>query len=282
LELSDDLSKLEILMSEARPLIQDIKKVLYPNIVTITEKQKFCTSGSLDGSRLAMANFSSAIFKRYPTQSITDRGGRPVLLIACDASGSLNSKQIKLLKILTMAWIGSTSKTEIQLISGIYHSGSVRQGMDTPLVQWIYHPTKTPALEPMDASRAIISLPDSGTGVQHDSLSISYMMEEAASIAKGRMIYLILLSDCQWNQSFKTEKNGTQEVDAMFTYLNQKYENRLHTTLIGLGVQEKQPVFEKINKVILISQQEIDSTTTVAQRISLYVANSIRERRLNK
>jgi hypothetical protein len=282
LELSDDLTKLERLMGEARPLIQDIRKVLYPNTVLITERQKLCTSGSLDGSRLAMANFSSAIFKRYPVRSMTDRGGRPVLLIACDASGSLNSKQIKLLKILTMAWIGSTSKTQIQLISGIYHSGAVRKGLDTPLVQWIYHPAKTPALDPRDASRAIISLPESGTGIQYDSLSISYMVEEAASIAKGRMIYLILLSDCQWNKSFKTEKTGEQEVAAMFTYFNEKYENKLHTTLIGLGVQEKQPVFDKINKVILISQQEIDSTATVAQRISLYVANSIRERRLSK
>jgi hypothetical protein len=154
--------------------------------------------------------------------------------------------------------------------------------LDTPLVQWIYHPAKTPALDPRDASRAIISLPESGTGIQYDSLSISYMVEEAASIAKGRMIYLILLSDCQWNKSFKTEKTGEQEVAAMFTYFNEKYENKLHTTLIGLGVQEKQPVFDKINKVILISQQEIDSTATVAQRISLYVANSIRERRLSK
>jgi len=281
LELSDDLDALEDLMKEAKPLIRDMRKVLYPNTINISEKQDMCTSGSLDELKLSVAGFSNAIFKRYPNKTIVDKGGRPVLLIACDASGSLNAKQIKLLKLLTSAWIGSTMKTEIQLISGIYHSGPVRQGLDSPMVQWIYHPKKTPAQHPGDAARAIISLPLSGTGTQHDSLSITYMVEEAASLAKNRMIYLVLLSDCMWNQSFKTQKNGQEEVAAMFEQLNKKYKNRLDTTLIGLGVNVRQPVFDIVDKVILISHQELDMPETIAKRINLYVANCLKERRNN-
>ena len=280
LELGDSLLAAE-LMNEAEPLIREMRKVLYPNTITIAEKQRLCTSGSLDGSRLACAGFSSAIFKRYPNKVITDRGGRPVLVLACDASGSLNAKQIKLLKLLSAAFLGSTVKSEIKLLAAIYHSGMVRQGLESALVQWLYHPKKTPALHMRDASRAIISLPASGTGAQHDTTSIAYLVEEAASLAKNNMIYLVLMTDCCWNQSFRTSKNGQEEVEALFEHFNKKYKDRLDTTLIALGVTSKQPLFDKIKKVIIISPEELDMPALIAKKISLYVANCLINRRIN-
>lgn len=281
LELSENLTAVAELMNEAAPLVKEMRKVLYPNLITISEEKRFCTSGTLDVTRLNVAQCSSAIFRRYPNKTIVDKGGRPVLVIACDGSGSLNAKQIRLLKILTAAWMGSVTNTAIQLIACIYHSGKVRQVLDSALVQWLYHPKKTPAIHPKEAISALISLPDNGTGAQQDSLSISYIIGEAMELAKKRMVYLILISDCQWNTSFKTAKNGQQEVEALFDRLKVKHKNQLHTTLIALGVKEKQPLFEKLNRVIMIEPSELDNPAVVAGRINLYVANCLKEKYLN-
>ena len=68
-----------------------------------------------------------------------------MVLIACDGSGSLNHKQMQMLKLL--AWLESTAKSEIQVLAGLYHSGSIRPGVSGPLVQWIYHPGR-PRVKP--------------------------------------------------------------------------------------------------------------------------------------
>ncbi|MEW6600128.1 MAG: hypothetical protein AB1499_04080, partial [Nitrospirota bacterium] len=170
-ELSDSRVSVDMLLDEAKPITDSLRKSLYPNIEQIPVIQKLRTSGSLDPARLPIADFTSSIFKRYRIEEKADQRGRPLLVIACDGSGSLNSQQMKMLKNLTAGWLASTVKSGIQILAGLYTSGQIRNGVSGPLVQWIYHPQKTPAVGRLDAVRALIALPDTGTGAQSDALS---------------------------------------------------------------------------------------------------------------
>ncbi|MDY6988906.1 MAG: hypothetical protein SWQ30_12720 [Thermodesulfobacteriota bacterium] len=277
-ELSDNLVACDRLLEESRPISEALRRSLYPNIQEVPETQRFCTSGSLDPSRLALANFSSAVFKRCRIREKPERKGRPVLVIACDGSGSLDDDQMKMVKILAAGWLSATAKSDVQVLAGLYHSGHIRKGVSGPLVQWIYHPHKTPALSPRDACRCLVSLPDTGTGVQSDALSLAFIMEEAQRLAKGTMIYLILLSDTEWNRSFDTEKDGEEEVYAYFESAYEALPGKLHTTLVALGVSEETGFEDLLDKVITVSSEELEDYAAVAEKIGVYVASCVSER----
>ena len=277
-ELSDDVLAADTLIGEAAPITKAMKRTLYPNIERVPVMENLRTSGSLDPTRLAMAAFSNAVFKRYRMYEKADKRGRPVLVIACDGSGSLNRVQIKMLKLLVTAWMQSTLKSLIQILAGLYHSGQVRDGITGPLVQWMYHPQKTPSIGRKDAVRALVSLPDTGTGVQSDAPSIAFILQEAKKVARGRMIYLILLSDCMWNQSFRTEKNGAQEVQGVLESMRTELGDKLHSTLVALGRDGETGFEDHVDKVIPISADQLANPMQVARKIGVYVASCMKER----
>jgi len=277
-ELSDDLPAYDGLLEESQPITDALRRTLYPNLMQVPETERFRTSGSLDPARLTMADFSSAVFKRYRIHEKADRRGRPVLLIACDGSGSLNRDQIKMLKILCSAWLKSTAKSDIQVLAGLYHSGLIRQGVSGPLVQWLYHPQKTPSTGRKDAARALVSLPTSGTGAQSDALSLAFMLNEANHLARGRMVYLILISDCAWNRSFHTEKTGEEEVYSYFQTAYEEFPGKLHTTLVALGVSGATGFENLLDRVITVSADQLSDSAAVAKKIGIYVASCMKER----
>ncbi len=276
--LSEDMSACQKLLEEALPVTEALRRSLYPNVQKLPETDRLRTSGALDTARLSLADFSAAVFKRYRMRERADRRGRPVLAIACDGSGSLNSRQMHMLKLLTAAWLKSTSRSEIQLLAGLYHSGEVRPGMTGPLVQWIYHPKKTPVLYKQDALRALPGLPDTGTGVQSDAVSIAFIMREAKALARGRMMYLILITDCQWNRSFQNSKSGIVEVQAVFESLNAESNGKLHTTMVALGIDRETGLEKQVDKIIPVLPDELNDAAAVARKIGRYVASCIRER----
>jgi hypothetical protein len=276
--LSDDAAACRLLLEEARPVTEALIRSLYPNVEKLPETDRFRTSGALDPARLAMMDFSSAVFKRYRMREKADRRGRPVLAIACDGSGSLNSDQMRMLKLLTAAWLKSTARSEIQVLAGLYHSGEVRPGMAGPLVQWIFHPQKTPTLYRQDAVRALPELPNSGTGMQSDAVSIAYIMKEARLMARGRMVYLILLTDCAWNRSFPSSMSGAEEVRSLFENLYMEAKGKLHTTMVALGTQKETGLENIVDKIIPVPPNELNNAAAVAKKIGHYVASCIRER----
>ena len=277
--LSHDLPAYEKLLEESLPFIEALRQSLYPNIEEVPETERLCTGGSLDPARLAVAEFSSVIFRRYRIRERADPRGRPVLVIACDGSGSLNRYQMKMLKILACGWLNSTVRSHIQVLAGLYHSGHVRRGVSGPLVQWIYHPQKTPAISRQDAARSLISLPNDGTGVQSDALSLSFITEEARRIAKGSMIYLIVLSDTEWNRSFQTHMEGEEEVYSFFKRTYEQLPDKFHATLVALGVSGETGFENLLDKVITVASSELEDQSKVAEKIGLYVASCMRERR---
>lgn len=278
LELSDDVPAYEALLAESYPLVQTLKRSLYPNLEQVPETERFHTGGALDPVRLALADIKETVFKRHRVYSRPDRRGRPLLLIACDASGSLSSRQINMLQRLAAGWLQSTVKTRIEVMAGIYHSGQIRRGLTGPLVQWLFHPQKTPATGRKDAARALLSLPDSGTGVQSDALSLEFMLGEARRNARGRTIYVIIISDCAWNVSFNMGKSGQEEVAAVLETAYDRLSDRLHVTLVALGVERETGFEDLVDNVIRVSDAELDDVNAVATGIGSYVASCMRER----
>ena len=277
-ELSVDEKSYAELMENCRPITEALKKNLYPNVEQIPETDRLRTSGSLDAGRLAVADYSQVIFRRYRIREKADPRGKPVVLIACDGSGSLNQRQMQMLKLLAAGWLESTVKSEIQVLAGLYHSGSVRPGVSGPLVQWIYHPEKTPALTRKEASRALVALPASGTGAQSDALSLAFMLEEARRLARGRMIYQILLSDCAWNACLRLGKSGREEVQAFFETVYQESSGKLHTTLVALGVKGETGFETLLDRVLVVNDAQLTDPVGLAGQIGAYVASCLRER----
>lgn len=277
-ELSVDFTAYDELVRESQPVIDAMRNTLYPNVDEIPERERFRANGSLDPGRLAMAGFSSSVFQRYNTREREDRRGRPVVLIACDGSGSLNEQQMDLTRVLACAWLHSTNRGDVQVLAGLYHSGDVRPGVTGPLVEWLYHPRKTPSTSRKDAARTLVSLPESGTGVQSDVLSIAFMLQEAWNLARGKMVYLILITDCQWNRCLNTEKTGEQEVFSFFQNLCAEENPRLHATLVALGQKENSVLEGLVDHIITVPGERLRDYASVAGQIGTFVASMIKER----
>ncbi|MEW6366941.1 MAG: hypothetical protein AB1714_20120 [Acidobacteriota bacterium] len=278
-ELSEDAEEVETLIAESQVITDAMQRALYPNIEQTPETERFCSSGLLDPARLAMVDASNVVFKRYRIHEKVDRRGRPVLLLACDGSGSLDTRQMRMVKILAAAWLRSTARTEVQVLAGLYHSDQIREGVSGPLIQWIHHPRKTPAISRTEAVRAVASLPYTGTGVQSDALSLAFMLEEARRVARCKMVYLILISDCEWNRSFNSGKSGAEEVRDVLEESYRRWTNRLHVTLVALGVEVETEFENLVNKVMTVPEKNLTEYTEVARQVGVYVASCMTERR---
>jgi len=279
ISLSENLAECEKLIATSAPIANALRRVLYPNVEEIPETEWRCTSGSLDLRRLAVAEISATVFKRYRIRQKANPKGRPVLLIACDGSASLNARQMMMAKYLAAGWLGSMVKSDIQLLAGLYHSGETINKLTGPLVQWMYHPQKTRATTKTDAVRALVSLPNTGTGMQSDALSIAFMLDEAWALARGRMVYLILISDCAWNISFRAGRSGAEEVKALLESVYASHPGRLNITLVGLGVDGQTGFESLVNKAIRVPAAQLGDPAAVAREIGLYVASCMQERK---
>jgi hypothetical protein len=278
-EFSGNDQGLEKLLDSSRLVTEALSRVLFPNIQQLPRMLRYRTSGAIDPARLALASFSSTVFKRYRNLTQLDKKGKAVLVIACDGSGSLNQDQMNMVKIMSSGFLNSTLRSDVQVLAGFYHSGLIRSGLTGPLVQWIYHPLKTPSVSRKDAVRSLVSLPDSGTGAQSDALSLAFILNEARQLARGSMIYMVVISDTAWNRSFNTEKGGFEEVCAFFETAQDETGKKLHTTLVALGKTVDTGLEHVLDKIITISNEELKNYSSVAEKIGVYVASCIRERK---
>ncbi len=280
MELSDDFTSLEHLMESSRPIAEQLRRTLYPNLMPMPEIERIRSSGALDPVRLPLGDVCPAVFRRYRTDMHSDRRGKPVLLIACDGSGSLYREPTRMLKNLTCAWLHATVGKNISVLAGVYNTDTIRHGMHGPLVRWLYHPKKTPAVSRHDAVRSLVSLPDSGTGGQADVLSMAFMIIEAEKLARGRMIYLVQISDCKWVKSFRSAKSAKEEIHDFFQEAYKHFDGRLNTTLVALGIEKKTGLEHLFDKVIPINSTDLENPSAVASYISLYVASCMKEQRM--
>jgi hypothetical protein len=261
-ELRNDDQAYRRLLSQAEPITRELQRVLYPNVEKTPETTRLCASGAIDAARLPVAAFSTSVFKR----------------VVCDGSGSLGHRPMWMTKVLAASWLASTAKTDIQVLAALYHSGPISRGTSGPLIEWIYHPEKTAATNRNDAVRAVSALPDKGSGGQADAPSLQFLMDEAERLSRGRSIYLVLISDTQWVRSIGGE-SGYAEVRAVLEEHIERLEERLHVTLVALGVKRETGFENVVDAVVSVSDKEIAHTSAVAKKIALYVAGCMRERR---
>lgn len=268
------------LRAEAEPVTRALRSALYPDVVDTPRVETLRTCGSLDPARLALAEVSPAVWRRRRNVRKPERRGRAVLLIACDGSGSLDHDQMQLVKLLATAWLDSTAGTGIEVVAGLYHSGEVRAGLCGTLVQWMRHPHKTPATSARAAVGAVAALPDTGTGIQADALSLSFMFDEAERIGRGAQVYSIVLSDCAWNVSAPDGCGyGQEEVAGYFRELRRRRGARTHTTLVAIGCHGDTGIDEVVDRVIRVEPHQVADRAQVAESISMYVADVMGERR---
>jgi len=266
------------LLADSEPIIRELKRVLYPNKERVPETARLCTGGAIDGGRLPLAQFSGAIFKRSNILERPDPRGRPVLLLVCDGSGSLNNQQMRMTKLLASSWLASTARTNIKVLAALYNMESVSRGISGPLIRWIYHPEKTPAVSQSEAIRAVAALGVKGSGSQADAPSLQFLLDEALRVSRGRSLYLVLISDTQWIRSLGGE-SGYAEVRAVLEDHMRRLKERLHVTLVALGVNGETGFENVVDAVVRISNEEVSDAGAVAKKLALYVASCMRERR---
>lgn len=281
------LAGADSLLPEANALYRRLRKLIFPNREPNSTEQRLVTNGGLDPARLPIAECSEVIYKRYRTSEGEDSRGRPLILIVNDGSGSVGMLQMKLMKILSMAWIKTSLKNRIKILAGIYCHVPVQGGLGQPLVEWLYHPEKTPTIAPKDTLRSIAGLPNKGRGGQADAISLQFMLDEAVRLAKGKNIYLILIADFKWCPSFQDPQSRLKkrplgaelEVRTFFENAYKKLGDKLHVTMVGLDALKPETYANLVDKVIAVPKAELSDYTAVADRIGTYVANCVRERR---
>jgi Mg-chelatase subunit ChlD len=277
LPTSNDWQSVQNLRQEAFPITRQLVKNLYPALEHQPRAQAFRSNGLIDSRRLALSNFSTTVFKRYQQQSLNSRNGRPLLVIACDGSASLGKKEMTTLKVLATAFLESSVKSRLQVMAALYHSDSIH---NAPVVQWIYHPHKSPMNSPKQGINALAALPKSGQGTQSDAISLSFVLNEAKKLARNNMTYLVLLTDAKWNQSYKQklkDLSATEEVSGTFENAYKEFAGKLDVTIIA--TKAKTGLEDLVNKSIHIDKAEQADPFRVAEKIALYVASCLRERK---
>lgn len=270
--------EINYLIEEAESLTAKMKRNIYPNTEELPVMEKLKTNGILDSSRLPVYNFSEAMYKRIIHKKEYNKNGRPVVLIVADGSGSMNYEKMHMLKLLCVAWMGSTLNSSVQVIGGVYNTDTVDSNRHGPLIRWISHPTKTPSNSKKEAMRTVASIPNSGSGAQADALSLSYMIQEAETVARGKQLYVIHITDTGWVNSFSNGLSAEDEVVSVMQRKSELLKDRLHYTLVGLGVTTAGKLENVANKLITLSSSELSQPLEAASKIGVYVSSCIKER----
>ncbi len=277
LELSYNLPEVEKLKTEAKPISEKIKADLYPNAEEILITERIKSSGCIDAGRLPYYEFTEAIHKRFIIEHHLQKEGRSLMLLVCDGSGSMTSKKFKMLRLLTVAWLESTMKSQIQVMAGIYNDGSISQGRYGAKIEWIYHPRKTVSVSRKDAIRAVASIPQQGGGGQKDALSLSYCLQEAESVARGNNIYLIHITDTGWCNSFGTGLSPDEEIVNVVSQFKNKRKGQLHYTLVVLDADAAGGIDQVINEFISLSAIELENPYLAASKIARYSSSILKK-----
>lgn len=261
------------LEQEALPLIELMNASLFASRNRGTQTQRRMTTGSLDPLRLAAVSFDSAIFRKWPLPWSLAKVDL-FFLIACDASGSVAPGHMEIIKTLSLAFMRLALGKGLGIVVGLYSSGRIGKGRSGPVVRWVYHPEKTSNLKISGIAYQAASLPNHGTGVQSDALSLLVMMEEAQRMARGQPISLTLITDGQWNSSFGVTK-GEQEVRCFFESARNELCKKFHSTLIVVGAGTETGLEDVVDKAIVVPTEALVNVSNTAQQIACWIGQTL-------
>jgi hypothetical protein len=212
--------------------------------------------GSIDPRRLHRIALSELIYRRWQQQPITDYRGHPVVVLAKDGSSSNTHQTIYSGQILTAAFLRIQKLAGLDVFAADYSSGA-----GGPLIRWMYHPQKTPAISPVQAVDAVASLPPKGQGGNEDVLSISHIIREALeSIGPKQTVVVINITDGKFN-------SPVDQVREMIKELRADY--RVTYSLVVLG--NTAVSIPEANHTLHIPQSELVDPHRIAARIAKHV-----------
>ncbi len=277
----DDASAWHALRRETAPLARHLRRLLYPSLVTRLERVRHRASGAPDPRRLALYPFSDTIYQQHRQERVPAPSNIPrcVVLLACDGSGSMGEPEIRVLKLLTCAFMESLVGVRgVQLLAGAYNDNS-EQGRfcREPTVRWLHHPRLTPGRTPLEAGRAIAAFPDKGSGRNHDTISLSYMLDEAIGLARGGTCYLVNLTDTRFNSPDRA-RTGQSVMEDFLREAKALDDIDLDYTLVGIGVDEDYQL-AGADAVLAVPSIKLGDTAALVDRVARYVTDSVAARR---
>ena len=277
----EDTSAWHALRRETAPLARQLRRLLYPSLVTHLERVRYRASGAPDPRRLALFPFSDTIYQQHRQERVPAPSNIPrcVVLLACDGSGSMGEPEIRVLKLLTCAFMESLVGVRgVHLLAGAYNDNSDRGRFNRePMVRWLHHPKLTPGRTPLEAGRAIAAFPDKGTGRNHDTVSLSYMLDEAIGLARGGTCYLVNLTDTRFNSPDRS-RSGQDVMEDFLREAKAQGEIDLDYTLVGIGADEDYRL-DGADAVLTVPPLELADTATLVDRVARYVTESVAARR---
>jgi hypothetical protein len=227
--------------------------------------ERFQTSGVLDPRSLHRLATSSLLRRRWRRCSVTDYRGRPVVILAKDGSSSNTLATTFAGKILASAFLRVQRRARIRLFAADYSSD--RGGH---LVQWLYHPRKTPGRGPIQSADAVASLPPKGQGGNEDVLSISHIMREVLKVpsTQKQTLIAINITDGKFNSPIDEFRSMVREL---------REEHRLTYSLVVLG--ETPVEVPQADHILRIPQTELQDSNRIAERIAEHVNVLVRRLR---
>lgn len=277
LEPSPDYNAWADLMEQTDPLARRLRRMLYPSRDDTPRMLSRMTSGQLDPLRLPLAGVDDAVFRRFRSAEHAGQG-EPLLLIACDGSASLSAPQMRAVKIFAAAFLDSAAHSHVRVMAGVYNSERETPASD-PVVRWVYHPDKSLARSARAATHALVSLGNKGFGKQSDVLSLKFMLDEATAVAgPHRAIYLVIVSDTEYNACSHTGMSGTEEMRGFLKTAAADLGARLHVTLVALSVSGATQLDDVVDDTVAVPKAELTDSTAMAERVGVYGASCIRTR----
>ena len=277
------------LNESATPIVQAFRRTLLRQ--SGLEYRGWQSRGSIDPSRLPFAGCTDTIFRRLSVTSTLPSTARHTMLLAADLSSSMRIRQVAALVTITAAWLHCATFIGKKTYCGMYNCGySIEQKKIVPVVHWLMHPHIIP--RSLQEAIRVLSGIDRSHGVNHDSLSLSYMIREALkNRAPSEYVHAYILTDAEWNHSLVYE-SGREEVRAMFQQLR-KEAPLLRTTLIVLGDKQHEPppgygsldgsdattrhgMKDHVDMVIPIPTADLLDSQSIASIITQHMARSLR------
>ena len=276
----EDPTEYEELRRRAAPLVQRLRRLVYPDSLERLTRRRFCSSGAPDPARLPLFGFSDIIYRRTDKRGCRAEDGRrsSCVLLACDASGSMKAPELGLLKLLTCAFAESLHDARgVRVLAGAYHTASLGGLPEGPVVRWLLHPRLTPALSVRQAARAVTALPPAGRGVNHDALSLSYMLEEARSLMPRGTCYVVVLTDGKFNARVRGE-DGDAEMERLMSDAKETPGFAVHFTLVAIG---KPAGYELAgaDRILTVQTDMAEDQAALVERIASFVAKDVGRQR---
>ena len=248
----------------AKPVEKKIRKFRWFGKRTQMCMSRYQRSGGLDPRRSHKIGSSNLLFRRWEKHELSDYKKWPVVVLAKDGSSSNTLETTFAGQIVVSAFLQVERLARIRLVAADYSSGS-----GGTCVKWLYHPHKTPGLNPFQAADAVASLPSKGQGSNHDTVSVSFIMRETfKAFDTNQPVILINISDGKFNSPI-------DKVRKMVGKLREDYDLTYSFVILG----NQQIDVPEADYIISVPESELTNPQAIAATIAKHINEMVLNRR---